>query len=273
MDIGKHCSKPGCNQQDFLPFECDCCHGVFCLEHRTYEDHECVHAGAKDSRAITCPLCRGTIPLTGNMDVNIVWENHARNDCKPEKYQENKKAKVRCAAETCREILTASNSVVCSTCHKKVCLRHRFETDHQCTRRAPSSRLLSTKSTLPIQERLNSVGSSVSSSMSRLVKSAKTAMPSTNVTASSESCPSCQEKFRYASQLIAHVNKAHPDSSRSRPAPAPTPAPAPRQAAVASTQVETCPVCRATFTDVAQLIEHAEKAHQDAQNKGECSTM
>ncbi|OQR98955.1 hypothetical protein ACHHYP_07410 [Achlya hypogyna] len=119
LDIGEHCARPGCNQKDFLPFPCDCCGGVFCLEHRTYDGHECPKAGAKDARAITCPLCRATIPLTGDMDENAVWETHARTTCKPEQYQEKKKPKERCAAEGCREVLSASNTVQCTTCRKK----------------------------------------------------------------------------------------------------------------------------------------------------------
>ncbi|KDO32734.1 hypothetical protein SPRG_02432 [Saprolegnia parasitica CBS 223.65] len=250
MDVGEHCSNPGCNQKDFLPFACDCCNGIFCLEHRTYDAHACAHAGAKDARAITCPLCRATIPLTGAMDVD--------------EYEEKKKPKERCAADSCREVLTASNTVQCNSCRKKVCLRHRFETDHQCPRRAtPPARPAS------MQQRMGS-------SVSRLVQSAKTAAaaPSkTNVTAASESCPMCKETFRYTSQLIAHVNKAHPDSGRARPSAAP----AARASAVpvASSGQETCPVCRTTFAGVTQLIAHAESAHQGQtqQGKGDCSMM
>ena len=40
-----HCRRSDCNQVDFLPFECDCCHNVFCLEHRTYQAHSCPTAG------------------------------------------------------------------------------------------------------------------------------------------------------------------------------------------------------------------------------------
>ncbi|RHY35637.1 hypothetical protein DYB37_001397 [Aphanomyces astaci] len=192
FDLGEHCSKPGCHQNDFLPFACDCCAGVFCLEHRTYDAHSCPNAGRKDSRAITCPLCRATIPLTNDQDVNVIFEQHTRaGNCNPESYNDRKKAKARCEAENCREILTASNTMQCPTCRKKVCLRHRFETDHQCKRQRHNAR------------------------------------PATAVAA---------------------------------------PPPAPGTA-------EACPYCRATFSEVTQLVAHVERDHGNVQNKSECIAM
>lgn len=38
-NLGAHCYK--CKTKDFLPFKCDLCNHVFCLEHRTYEAHNC----------------------------------------------------------------------------------------------------------------------------------------------------------------------------------------------------------------------------------------
>lgn len=40
-DIGAHCELEGCNQKDFLPFECEYCHKKFCLEHRLVAKHNC----------------------------------------------------------------------------------------------------------------------------------------------------------------------------------------------------------------------------------------
>ncbi|KAH9187616.1 hypothetical protein AeNC1_010412 [Aphanomyces euteiches] len=280
LDIGEHCAKPGCNQKDFLPFSCDCCSGVFCLEHRTYTAHACPNAGSKDSRAITCPLCRATISLTNDQDVNLVFDQHTRTNCNPDQYNEKKKAKARCEAESCREILTASNTMQCQTCRKKVCLKHRFESDHQCkgrqrhipptTRPAPAP-----SSAAQLPARLSAVGASVGSSVSRLVDNAKKAIPSTSVTASSESCPICQKTFKYTSQLIAHVNNAHPETSgrpNARPAPAAVAAPAPSSSA---NGVEACPHCRSTFSDVAQLIDHVERNHNSETrgSKSECIAM
>ncbi|XP_035530026.1 AN1-type zinc finger protein 1 [Morone saxatilis] len=41
LDIGQHCQVDPCSRKDFLPFVCDCCSGVFCLEHRSREAHSC----------------------------------------------------------------------------------------------------------------------------------------------------------------------------------------------------------------------------------------
>jgi hypothetical protein len=45
-ELERRCNLPSCSQTDFLPFTCDCCTRVFCLEHRTYDAHSCPSAGA-----------------------------------------------------------------------------------------------------------------------------------------------------------------------------------------------------------------------------------
>lgn len=65
----------------------------------------------------------------------------------------------------------------------------------------------------------------------------------------------CHQKFRYVSQLIAHVNKAHPETSQ-RGATASA-----ASSAAASSSREVCPQCQMTFKDVGALIQHAETAH------------
>lgn len=144
MDIGAHCSVGSCNQVDFLPFTCDCCQSVFCLHHRTYDAHECPQAGSKDRRVIECPLCKQMLHWTLEQDVNVVWEDHVRGgSCAPKnggkalgtdasQATTKKKKKPRCAADSCREILTASNQFHCTKCRQEVCLKHRFESDHGC---------------------------------------------------------------------------------------------------------------------------------------------
>lgn len=57
MSIGQHCSVDTCQQLDFLPFKCDCCSKVYCLEHRTYAAHQCPAAGTKECTVFVCPLC------------------------------------------------------------------------------------------------------------------------------------------------------------------------------------------------------------------------
>lgn len=74
----------------------------------------------------------------------------------------------------------------------------------------------------------------------------------------------CQKKFAYVSQLIAHVNKAHPDprggaSAASSSLAATTTATTPAAAPAGGREV--CPQCRAEFRDLNALIQHAESAH------------
>lgn len=69
------CAYPLCSLIDFLPFECDCCGQIYCLEHRTYRAHECTKSASKDTVAIVCPLCQLTLQMRGTDDANQVSNN------------------------------------------------------------------------------------------------------------------------------------------------------------------------------------------------------
>eukprot|EP00435_Cladocopium_sp_Y103_P011914 s2091_g3.t1 len=127
-DCGKHCSDPYCKQQDLLPFECDACGKTFCSQHFKYEAHQCSKGRSdKDRRVIVCPLCDMAIPHTG--DESVLFEAHmASGACVPKVKTE----KPRCPVKGCREKLTFSNSCECGSCGLKVCLKHRFEDQHDC---------------------------------------------------------------------------------------------------------------------------------------------
>eukprot|EP00644_Phytophthora_capsici_P003110 jgi/Phyca11/103174/e_gw1.7.386.1 len=281
MDIGAHCSVPACHQQDFLPFTCDCCSGVFCLEHRSYDTHECPKAGSHDRRVVQCPVCKQMIRWTAEQDVNVVWEEHVRiGQCtreKLQKMQQKKPKKKRCAADGCREVLLTSNQFHCNKCAQDVCLKHRFEADHACESKRQTQRQQwlggfksrSSSSAKPktsqfqknAQNAAASVVNGTKSAVSSLVQNAKAA--STAVTTSSEECPMCQHKFAYVSQLIAHVNRAHPDTS-SR-ASATTSQPVARATAPGTPAgSEVCPQCHSVFPSLTALIQHAETAHTGA---------
>ena len=131
MGIGAHCSHPGCGQKDFLPFKCDCCSRVYCLEHRTYHAHNCPLAGGKDTKVIICPLCAKSIKLNGSKDVHEAFDLHSRTECDPSNYQKAKK-KTRCPVPGCREHLREVNTFKCKECGIEVCLAHRFPADHAC---------------------------------------------------------------------------------------------------------------------------------------------
>ena len=39
--IGGRCQFENCNQLDYLPFECNLCNKVFCVDHKSYDQHNC----------------------------------------------------------------------------------------------------------------------------------------------------------------------------------------------------------------------------------------
>ncbi|XP_035474844.1 AN1-type zinc finger protein 1 isoform X2 [Scophthalmus maximus] len=98
LDIGKHCQIDSCNQKDFLPFVCYSCSGVFCLAHRSREDHSCSEDSVNRERMEP--------RLTGGS------------------------TSYPCSFEDCRrkELLP----VICPQCEKHFCLVHRHQDDHKC---------------------------------------------------------------------------------------------------------------------------------------------
>ncbi|CAK6970248.1 AN1-type zinc finger protein 1 [Scomber scombrus] len=96
LDIGKHCQIDLCHQQDFLPFVCDSCSGVFCIEHRSREAHSCSAEPVKKE-----PQTVGG----GTKSYPCSFE-----DCKG------------------KELLP----VICPQCEKHFCLAHRHQDDHKC---------------------------------------------------------------------------------------------------------------------------------------------
>lgn len=132
MAIGSHCMHPGCRQRDFLPFTCDCCHLVFCLDHRSYAAHQCSKARGKECVVVVCPLCKQSIHLTGQDDVHEAFDRHCRyGNCDPANYERTKR-KPRCPVERCNVKLTEATTYTCKDCGIKVCMAHRFESDHGC---------------------------------------------------------------------------------------------------------------------------------------------
>ncbi|XP_068160371.1 AN1-type zinc finger protein 1 [Antennarius striatus] len=95
LDIGKHCQIDSCNQKDFLPFACDYCSGVFCLEHRSRVAHSCPEK----------PVEKTTRTESGSRSYPCSFQ-----DCKG------------------KELLP----VICTECKKHFCLVHRHQDDHRC---------------------------------------------------------------------------------------------------------------------------------------------
>ncbi|KAJ0043917.1 hypothetical protein Pint_19404 [Pistacia integerrima] len=129
-DLGRHCQLPDCHQLDFLPFTCDGCQKVFCLEHRLAKSHECQKPDINSRKVIVCEVCSVSIETTGQFGEGekIILERHQKSgDCDP-----SKKKKPTCSVKRCKQILTFSNTATCKTCNLKVCLKHRFPADHSC---------------------------------------------------------------------------------------------------------------------------------------------
>lgn len=131
-DHGAHCAVAACNQQDFLPFTCDCCSRVFCKEHFKYADHNCEKALDKDSRALVCMVCEQGVKVVPGEDPNETLDRHMRNGCPGRAPDGLRAKKPRCPVSGCKQVLTFSNKVQCGKCRMTTCLKHRFEEDHCC---------------------------------------------------------------------------------------------------------------------------------------------
>ncbi|GAA0187313.1 RNA metabolism protein [Lithospermum erythrorhizon] len=128
-ELGRHCQLSHCHQLDFLPFKCNACQKVFCLEHRSYKSHECPKSDNHSRKVVVCEICSTAIETTGEDNEKAILEKHEKSgNCDP-----TKKKKPTCPVKRCKEVLTFSNTSVCKHCNVKVCLKHRFPGDHACS--------------------------------------------------------------------------------------------------------------------------------------------
>lgn len=276
-DLGKHCSLPDCKQIDFLPFTCDCCHKVFCLDHRSYNQHQCPKAERQDVTVVICPLCAKGVRLRPDENPHITWENHVNVDCDPSNYDKVTK-KRKCPVRGCKEILVFSNTIKCRDCTVDHCLKHRFGPDHSCPgpkkldtgfafmsllnrsrkeepkpKQSPATS--STKWTSSFLNAASSFRASAEAGMSKLsneisqkLQIAKdgAGQSSSSGTGGTELCPQCGARFFSVTTLIEHVEKFH-DRSGNHARPKVT--------------VDVCPKCSRGFRDPVALVEHVERDH------------
>ncbi|CAM9090235.1 unnamed protein product [Ectocarpus sp. 6 AP-2014] len=289
--VGKHCEAENCNQQDFLPFECDCCNGTFCLSHRSYAAHSCAASGNKDFRALVCPLCKKTVRFNGGQDPNQQWDLHTRTDCNPEDYKRNKQTKKRCAAASCRVVLGPTNTQRCASCGKETCLTHRFPDSHSCSASsrgdargsaaAAAARRMAAQAnqSRPMSLREKAAQNRAAAS-SRRDANANTARATAdrrrreNPAAQarsfggsggqSEQCPQCGATFGDIGSLVAHVEAFHSEGQQFR-------AHGGGGGGGSSSSGETCPICNLHFADVALLVSHVEAVHPDGAREGSSS--
>lgn len=282
-DLGKHCSVEDCKQIDFLPFTCDRCHLVYCLEHRSYIKHHCPKADKKDVTVVICPLCAKGVRLIPDEDPNITWEMHVNTECDPSNYDKVTKKK-KCPVPGCREVLTFSNTIKCRDCTLDHCLKHRFGPDHKCpgpkksdpgfpfmgllsrsrkeskTNQAPATS--SSKWATSFLNAASTVRASAEAGMTKLGSeisqklqiardgvglSSSSGSGSSNGNAGQvEECPQCGAKFASVTTLVDHVEKVHERNNQSR---------------VFKMSIDVCPKCSKGFRDPVALVEHVERDH------------
>ncbi|CAM9850519.1 unnamed protein product [Ascophyllum nodosum] len=279
--LGLHCAAESCNQQDFLPFTCDCCNGTYCLSHRSYATHSCPLAGDRDFRALVCPLCKETVRFVDSQDPNERWELHSRTECDPGGSNGKRSPKSRCPASGCREVLRPTNTQRCARCAKETCLAHRFPDSHGCagggswnggrgSSRAAADRRGREEAARPLTLREKAIQKRTATGQrdstantargtadrrrwqgpSGLGRSAGVPAAGSGAGQGGERCPQCSAAFGDVGSLVAHVEATH--SGRSQ---------APSAAFGAGAGGEVCPVCNERFSDLALLVSHAESAH------------
>lgn len=274
-NLGKHCSVEDCRQIDFLPFTCDSCHQVFCLEHRSYGRHHCPKANKNDVTVVVCPLCAKGVRLIPDENPNITWESHVNVECDPSNYDKVTK-KTKCPVPGCREILTFSNKIRCKDCMIEHCLKHRFGPDHKCPgpkKTAVTFPFSSFSSSNKQQSKQKPVASSPSwaSSLFRAASSVRATAeagvtklssefkeilqgPSSSSSSNTshggstsgqvEQCPQCNLRFSSVMDLVNHVEKVHERNG------------------VMKVTLDVCPKCSKGFRDPVSLVEHVEREHR-----------
>merc|ERR1711879_691578 len=80
-----------------------------------------------------CPQCETALRVNPDEEFSVTLNRHLDSDaCRQAIIAKEDKKKTRCPVDKCKNKLTQSGSVVCNTCHQRVCLKHRFEDSHPC---------------------------------------------------------------------------------------------------------------------------------------------
>jgi len=293
--VGAHCALPECRQRDFLPWKCDCCSQLYCLDHRSYVAHACLASGVKDHRAVLCPLCAQSIHFVeGGEDINKQFERHCATDCTPGLRAERVQKK-RCPVPGCREKLTASNKSACSRCRVEHCLGHRHADSHSCKGvagvvsssflgRMIGSAAASSAATVAMAvgaapPARKPGGGAAASSMSAAERLKQTAAARARPVSRSEGALAASGPAAGAGSATAsaaagdvieigddeiHVGTGSGSSGAVAPRPpaAAEPASRPRDSSAQDeASAEICPVCSARLPSIMALIEHSEAVH------------
>src|SRR5690606_7685480 len=125
---------PTLSSSDFLPFECDACHQIFCLEHRSYRSHSCQAVSQFDRTSPVCPLCNQTVFIPAGQDPNRVVDEHISAGCPPPTVPKKTQTSYPCSMKKCTQ--SELVPVICPDCHSNFCLAHRAPSDHKCPKLA-----------------------------------------------------------------------------------------------------------------------------------------
>eukprot|EP00903_Cladosiphon_okamuranus_P005586 g5559.t1 len=136
-DLGKHCSAEDCRRQDFLPFKCDACAQVFCLDHRSHTAHGCTNANFNDKRVLECSKCTKVLRRPPGVEHSVLLQRHLASGC-VDGVRKARPNKIRCSVRGCRG--SEFVKVECTSCRKNFCFKHRHEEDHKCEAAAEASR-------------------------------------------------------------------------------------------------------------------------------------
>jgi len=138
LKLGKHCGRKGCNQLDFLPFECAYCKGIFCLDHRAEKNHDCSTDISSKNIMPECPICGKKVKVTASQSPDNVVNAHIASGCQADLFDEAEaerrekvKQKKACSLPGCKNPQDY-DTVICVRCKMQYCLSHRLPIDHKC---------------------------------------------------------------------------------------------------------------------------------------------
>ena len=128
--LGAHCDEAGCHQLDFLPFTCDRCHGVFCLEHRDSSHHSCSVDITLQRQMPHCPVCQQVVFVSAGETADAVVNAHILSGCRAhlmsavqQQVKRRQQTALRCDfADGCSN-REAFATMQCKKCKLQFCLR------------------------------------------------------------------------------------------------------------------------------------------------------
>ncbi|KAL0866332.1 LOW QUALITY PROTEIN: hypothetical protein Bca101_045450 [Brassica carinata] len=233
-DLGRHCSVDYCKQIDFLPFTCDRCIQVFCLDHRSYMKHSCPKGNRGDLTVVICPLCAKGVRLNPDEDPNITWEKHVNTDCDPSSYEKTVKKK-KCPMQRVAYLLQhykmprlqyralLETSVRTHSCSGPKKLESSFSfmgfLSTANTKEAPASSSSSRWSSLfasaeaSIRELGNDISQKLQFSGGDLEKTQERNGKQNGGKVTVDVCPKCSKGFREPGDLLKHIDKDHRGTS------------------------------------------------------------